>query len=100
MTDILKPCPFCGNKEIIDDEDEGITCPNCGSYIDRISVEDDVSLVDVWNTRPIEDKKDEEIKHLRESLEEIQDAITLLNTADVLEHISDKIKQTLKGGEE
>ena len=46
------------------------------------------------------DQKDLEIKRLREALEEIQDAITLLNTEDVLEHISDRISKTLKGEEE
>lgn len=72
MTD-LKPCPFCGNKEIIDDEDDGITCPNCGTYIDRLSVEDDICLVDVWSTRPIENELKEEIKRLREALELIKE---------------------------
>ena len=100
MTDTLKPCPFCGSNKIIIDEDDGITCPNCGAYIGRLSVEDDVCLSDVWSARTIEDAKDKEIKRLREALEEIQDAITLLNTADVLEHISDKINQTLNGKEE
>lgn len=74
MTEPLKPCPFCGNGKIIDDEDDGITCPNCGAYIDRLSVEDDVCLADVWNTRPIEDAKDDEIKRLREALEIILDS--------------------------
>ena len=46
------------------------------------------------------DQKDLEIKRLREALEEIQDAITLLNTADVLEHISDRISQALEGKDE
>ena len=46
------------------------------------------------------DQKDLEIKRLREALEEIQDAMTLLNTSDVLEHISDRINQALEGKEE
>lgn len=83
MTDTLKPCPFCGSKEIIDDEDDGITCPNCGVYIDRLSVEDDACLADVWNTRPIEDELNDEIKHLREVLERIKEVSNYMSASEV-----------------
>ena len=100
----LKPCPFCGGEaEIIDDAMGTVSrCRRCGAengngvYGEgghKLAAKD-------WNSRPIEDAQAAEIKRLREALEEIQDAITLLNTADVLEHISDKINQTLKGDEE
>lgn len=79
----LKPCPFCGNKEIIDDEDDGITCPRCGTYIDRLSIEDDVYLADVWNTRPIENKKDEEIKRFREALKTIKEMANDMSASEV-----------------
>lgn len=102
----LKPCPFCGSYAVILKTDD--TFPRyivmCGNTVcpEQPMVETD-SLEKcsfLWNARPIEDELNKEIKRLREALGEIQDAMTLLNTADVLEHISDKINQTLKGGEE
>lgn len=106
----LKPCPFCGNKEIIDDEDDGITCPKCGAYIDRLSVEDDRLLSDVWNTRPIEDAKDEEIKRIQKASEEIkkmvkdtQDAVYIFPVdldSEYKEHILEALEEALEGRKE
>ena len=102
----LKPCPFCGSHAVILKTDD--TFPRyivmCGNTVcpEQPMVETD-SLEKgsfLWNSRPSEAAQDKEIKRLREALEEIQDAITFLNTADVLEHISDKINQTLEGEEE
>lgn len=124
----LKRCPFCGGEAKCI-EFYGlyhVICCDCHAAGQDCSTRE--LAVSAWNTRQIEDEldkkngyligtchdlhdiieefraecdqKDLEIKRLREALEEIQDAITLLNTADVLEHISDKISQTLEGGEE
>lgn len=108
MTD-FKPCPFCGNKEIIDDEDDGITCPNCGAYIDRLSVEDDVCMADVWNDRPIEDEKDEEIKRLQNALKEINKMVKDTEYAVYIfpvdldnkykAHILEVLEEALKNGD-
>lgn len=113
----LEPCPFCGGKADFYCDDYGIHafCTKCDSRTGDFETRDEV--LNSWNSRPIEDNKvkyestsyscracrnatDSEIRRLREALEEIKDAITLLNTVDVLEHISDKINQTLKGKEE
>lgn len=109
MTD-MKHCPFCGGKATllyVGDSTWQVICDKCGSCSDYYDEEwepdnqpEGKEAIKAWNTRQIEDELNEEIKRLREALEEIQDAITLLNTADVLEHISDKIKQTLKGKEQ
>ena len=129
MTEVnLKPCPFCGGtanlaKGLIE---FWTYCPHCGAKTEFYETKQ--AAVKAWNARPIEEdldkkngyligtchdlhdiveefraecgQKDLEIKRLREALEEIQDAITLLNTADVLEHISDRISQSLEGKEE
>lgn len=116
----LKTCPFCGGKAKLtalnQPTESWVCCTECGVRTRFFggSTEDAVSA---WNTRQLEDDEvkyqptsyscracknatDSEIKRLREALEEIQDAITFLNTADVLEHISDKINQTLEGKEQ
>lgn len=128
MTDTLKPCPFCdGTAKIAKGEIEfWAYCPHCGVQTELYETEQEA--LKAWNARPIEedldkknghligtchdlhdiveefraecDQKDLEIKRLREALEEIQDAMTLLNTSDVLEHISDRINQALEGKEE
>lgn len=113
----LKPCPFCGGEAHKKHAFGQYTfvCSVCGIVTQPSNNEE--KAIKIWNTRQIEDNEikyeptsysckacknatDSEIKRLREALEEIQDAITLLNTADVLEHISDRINQTLKGKEE
>ena len=100
----LKSCPFCGGEaEIIDDAMGTVSrCRCCGAENGNgvYGEEGHKLAVKDWNSRPIEHAQAAEIKRLREALEEIQDAITLLNTADVLEHISDKIDQTLEGKDE
>lgn len=128
MTDELKSCPFCGGKAACVEfyGEYHVLCCDCHAVGQDCSTRE--LAVSAWNTRQIEEdldkkngyligtchdlheiieefraecgQKDLEIKRLREALEEIQDAITLLNTEDVLEHISDRISQTLKGEEE
>lgn len=128
MTDELKSCPFCGGKAACVEfyGEYHVLCCDCHAVGQDCSTRE--NAVSAWNTRQIEEdldkkngcligtchdlhdivedfraecgQKDLEIKRLREALEEIQDAITLLNTEDVLEHISDRISQTLKGKEE
>ena len=93
----LKSCPFCGGEAFWDSDFSCVYC-RCGAEI--TFCESDKEAAERWNTRPIEDALKEENKRLREALEEIQDAITLLNTADVLEHISDKFNRTLEREEE
>jgi hypothetical protein len=61
--DELKPCPFCGNKQIdcyADiHRDWYCECDTCGVELYGAS-EEEVRIK--WNTRPIEDKLNEEIE--------------------------------------
>lgn len=65
MSEELKPCPFCGWYEIVLDENFMIgnkpvyVCTHCQS------------LSSDWNTRPIEDKLEDEIEELKSRLERI-----------------------------
>lgn len=102
MTDKLKPCPFCGGDDFFVYEWHdfvSISCRKCGTEVGPL-----------WNTRPIEDKKDEEIKRLREALEEIkkmvkdtQEAVYIFPVDlddEAKAHILEVLEEVLKGGKE
>lgn len=61
MTDDLKPCPFCGEKNLVDSGGI-VSCASvhCGGAAGRSAV---------WNTRPVEDKLRAEVEKLRAQLE-------------------------------
>lgn len=70
----LKPCPFCGGDPVMIGEYDGlyqVICPKCNGTVDDFDNVKDVSA-EKWNTRPLEDAKDEEIKRLRDVLEDIR----------------------------
>jgi hypothetical protein len=70
----LKPCPFCGNKNISNDElrfeneviSRRFTCSDCNVLIMDISAEH-------WNTRPIEDALNKRIAELEKEITDAKD---------------------------
>lgn len=63
----LKPCPFCGGRDIDPDNwadgpcgamHGGHACVTCGAAPGKIGT-------DVWNTRPVEDALHDEVERLR-----------------------------------
>lgn len=77
MNENLEPCPFCQSTDIdiLTYDEEYHTrkvaeCINCGA---RGSISDsDEEAIESWNTRPLEDEKDKQIKKLLQTLNEIQ----------------------------
>jgi hypothetical protein len=71
MTDKLKPCPFCGHKvnAELEQQTRWICCPNCEQGIegdaDCITAN---ALVELWNSRPAEDKLLADIANLQDWL--------------------------------
>lgn len=71
MSEEVKPCPFCGNKDISMSLNYGaamVSCDKCeclgfvftglkGIYLDEV--------MEQWNTRPREAELEEEIRRLR-----------------------------------
>jgi len=57
MSEKLKPCPFCGGKDIQIAIKEGAFkkayCNNCYA---EVQTKDGIGLVEKWNTRPEEDR--------------------------------------------
>ena len=58
MSEKLKPCPFCGHKDIGATDDGYAVCAYCEARMDV-----DTSNVS-WNTRPIEDALRAEVERL------------------------------------
>lgn len=74
----LKPCPFCGGKEFIFDEDcfraIGLIC-SCGASSSRSRIDGEVEKE--WNTRPIEDALRAEIAALKQQNENLRCELTI-----------------------
>ena len=62
MSEILRPCPFCGGTKIC--TEKGINL----NYCDNCSAE---SNVEHWNTRPIEDALNARIAELEEEIDQL-----------------------------
>lgn len=78
MTEKLKRCPFCGGEAILE-EDDGlyrVVClldneDNVGFLeVSTCWMSDKEKVISKWNTRPVEDSKNERIKELEKRLDE------------------------------
>lgn len=63
MKEKLKPCPFCGNKDLliaVDDEvgNTKIICQRCMGMVDNLGTEDET--IKAWNRRAEESKQYDE----------------------------------------
>ena len=87
----LKPCPFCGGEDFLISEWKDFVSIKCGQCETKVGALDEKTAVKYWNSRPIEDAKDKEIKRLREALEKIktklenvpQSGLTIYDGADI-----------------
>jgi transcription elongation factor Elf1 len=50
MNEKLKPCPFCGNKEVYINSTVGVVCDDCGASAGSLYKQDCVQI-EIWNTR-------------------------------------------------
>ena len=76
MTNTLKSCPFCGGEARLKSSHgfNNVSCRNCGMEY-PVSFDTRKKAAAVWNKRSIEDKKDKEIKRLREDFKRYEDAL-------------------------
>lgn len=85
MTELLKPCPFCGDEAELQWDGEGpdqnhfsedwsVACVHCGAS-QMVDLTTSAKAVSAWNTRRDHDatvrENDETITHLRNALERI-----------------------------
>ena len=83
----LKPCPFCGNKVYaeLEQQTRWICCPNCEQGIegdaDCITAN---ALVELWNSRPAEDKLLAAIANLQDWLGAWKESLDISMQTDAL----------------
>lgn len=63
MSNELKPCPFCGGKDLKKEVIDGIegmiyrvSCPHCANTMPMTVDTSMEEAIRIWNTRPVEDK--------------------------------------------
>lgn len=56
MTEELKPCPFCGGKEVKLFKEGGIWVVECLQCLAKVGATAEDDVLDFWNSRSIEDK--------------------------------------------
>lgn len=56
----LKPCPFCGREDVeycvFPSGELSIECPSCGDFVFNHVDWNQHSLIEKWNSRPLEEK--------------------------------------------
>lgn len=73
----LRPCPFCGNDDTINLEENEtrhpwtVYCGNCDATIGETHTRDEAVVC--WNTRPIEDALRAELAAAQKRIEELAD---------------------------
>ena len=72
MSEELKPCPFCGgeSREVTREDASLVYCKKCKRNMGIFAGAD--SARKYWNTRPIEDEKDNEIDSLNVELNNLR----------------------------
>lgn len=110
MTENLKCCPFCGGEAKCIEFYGMYHVICCDCHIAGHDASTREKAIEAWNTRRIEDAKDEEIKRIREALNEIKKTVEdaqdtvypfhiALDSKDAV-HILEVMKEALKGEEE
>ena len=63
MSNELKPCPFCGGKDLKKEVIDGIegmiyrvSCPHCANTMPMTVDTSMEEAIRIWNTRPVEDE--------------------------------------------
>lgn len=82
MSEELKPCPFCGGKDLEKEVIDGIegmiyrvSCPHCANTMPMTVDTSMEEAIRIWNTRPIEYGLEVENECLRKTLCEIRKAL-------------------------
>ena len=71
MSEELKPCPFCGSKNLsYEPKMIFCHCNDCGSESGGSGSIETGGYADNWNSRPLEDTLRAEIEHLKTLLQE------------------------------
>ena len=66
MNEELKPCPFCGGKEVKLFKEGSIWVVECLQCLAKVGATAEADVLDFWNARPIEDALQKELDEARE----------------------------------
>lgn len=66
MTESLKPCPFCGGKEVKLFKEGSIWVVECLQCLAKVGATLEVDVLDFWNYRPKEEQLGEQIREMKQ----------------------------------
>ena len=87
MSEILRPCPFCGSADIR--TEPGINL----NYCDKCSAE---ANIEHWNTRPIEDALRARIAELEEEIDQLTSHSNIERQDDKWIPVSERLPEDLQ----
>ena len=87
MSEILRPCPFCGSADIR--TEPGINL----NYCDKCSAE---ANIEHWNTRPIEDALNKRIAELEAEIERLTSHSNIERQDDKWIPVSERLPEDLQ----
>lgn len=66
MTEELKPCPFCGGKEVKIFKEGSIWVVECLQCLAKVGATLEADALDFWNYRPKEEQLGEQIREMKQ----------------------------------
>ena len=66
MTEELKPCPFCGGKEVKLFKEGSIWVVECLQCLAKVGATAEADALDFWNYRPKEEQLGEQIREMKQ----------------------------------
>lgn len=66
MTEDLKPCPFCGGKEVKLFKEGSIWVVECLQCLAKVGATLEADALDFWNYRPKEERLGEQIREMKQ----------------------------------
>ena len=100
MSNELKPCPFCGGKDLEKEVIDGIegmiyrvSCPHCANTMPMTVDTSMEEAIRIWNTRPAEDALKAELEDLLYFLRFVAEYVACNSMPGLAYRIDEEIKK-------